>query len=314
MTSSRKQVNLSTSLLAALLSLVFLVAPVRAAPLAPPEEVSCTACVVVHDDNTILWARAAGEALPNASTTKMATALVVRRDAALDEQVTVSEAAAATGGGGLDLLPGDVYSVAALLHALLMTSSNDAAVALAEHVAGTQEAFVAEMNELVGELGARDTTFVTPHGLDTSGHAASPRDLALVGARLLDDPVLAAIVATETTAVSGSRGPQELVNTNLLLDGYRGALGIKTGETALAGQVLVGAAERRGRLVVAVAMQSSDAAADAADLLDYGFARVARAARDDHFSAAVVDQASAALDEGFDSVFSVLLAGELGVG
>lgn len=285
-----------------------LVSGVASARVAPPEEVSCTACLVVAEDRT-LWARAASEALPNASTTKMATALVVRRSTDLAEEVTVSESAAATGGGGLDLLLGDTYSVEALLHALLMTSSNDAAAALAEHVAGSQEAFVAEMNDLLDELGATDTTFVTPHGLDTPGHEASARDLATLGERLLADPVLAAIVATEETTVGGSRGPQELVNTNLLLEGYRGAVGVKTGETALAGQALVGAAERGGELVIAVAMQSTDAAGDAEALLDFGFAKLERAERDDHFTAAVVEQVAVSVDAAFDSLFSGLLAG-----
>ena len=309
----RRQVNLSTSFLIALGLLLAAASPGRARP-APPTGASCSACIVVDDAGKALWSRAPGEALPNASTTKIATALVVVRAADLDEQVTVSEGAAAAGGGGLDLVAGDVYSVGDLLHALLMTSSNDAAAALAEHVSGTQDAFVAEMNDLLDELGARDTTFLTPHGLDTPGHAASARDLALLGARLLEHPVLAATVATEETTVEGSPGPQELVNTNLLLDAYEGAVGIKTGETALAGQVLVGAAERRGELVVAVAMHSSDAASDVAALLDYGFAEVARAERDDHVSAQAVERAAAALDAAFDSLFARLLTGDAGAG
>jgi D-alanyl-D-alanine carboxypeptidase (penicillin-binding protein 5/6) len=103
---------------------------------------------------------------------------------------------------------------------------------------------------------------------------ASPADLATIGFEVLDDPVLAEIVATPETTVEGSNGPQFLENRNLLLESYKGALGIKTGMTSLAGNVLVAAAERRDDVVVVVAMRSIDAAADARALLDYAFARL----------------------------------------
>ena len=230
--------------------------------------------MVVDDEGRTLWARAPHTGLPNASTTKMVTALLVVSEAPLDEQVTVSAEAAATGGGGLDLLPGDTYSVEALLYALLLSSSNDAAVALAEHVSGSEAVFVDEMNRYRERMGAEDTSFTTPHGLDAPGHVASPADLAEIGFEVLDDPVLAEIVATSEATVEGSSGPQFLENRNLLLEGYQGALGIKTGMTSLAGDVLVAAAKRRGNVVVAVAMRSLDAAADARALLDYAFARL----------------------------------------
>jgi serine-type D-Ala-D-Ala carboxypeptidase (penicillin-binding protein 5/6) len=248
--------------------------PARAAE--PPTHVSCEACVVVDGDGRTLWSRVPHTPLPPASTTKMATALVVTREAGLEEEVTVSTAAAATGGGGLDLLAGDRYSVKDLLYALLMTSSNDAAVALAEHTSGSEEVFVDAMNQLLAELGATDSTFLTPHGLDAPGHVSSPADLAVMADRVLENPVLAPIVATSETTISGSRGPQYLENRNVLLETYKGATGVKTGMTALAGNVLVAAAERRGDVVIAVAMRSFDATADARAMLDYGFNRLRR--------------------------------------
>lgn len=108
----------------------------------------------------------------------MATALLVARADVLEDDTTISAHAAATGGGGLDLSPGDTYDVRDLLVALLLSSSNEAAVALAEHVAGTETRFVAEMNELRDDLGLGDTRFETPHGLDVRGHYSSPRDLS----------------------------------------------------------------------------------------------------------------------------------------
>jgi serine-type D-Ala-D-Ala carboxypeptidase (penicillin-binding protein 5/6) len=242
----------------------------------PPPEVTCGACIVVDDKGRELFSRAADDHRSNASTTKMVTALIVENSVALDDTVVVSSNAASIGRGGLDLLPGDSYSVEELLYALLLTSSNDSAVALAEHVSGSEEAFVTRMNRLVGSLGAGDTHFVTAHGLDAFDHYSSAHDLAVIGARLLKEPSLAAIVATPRVTIEGPRGPLDLENRNLLLEAYRGAIGIKTGFTAQAGNVLVAAARRSGRTLVAVAMGSADATADARVLLDYGWARLQR--------------------------------------
>ena len=151
-----------------------------AAPAAVPSKprVTCRACLLVDDTGRVLFRRHSRVRLANASTTKMATALLVARADVLEDDTTISAHAAATGGGGLDLSPGDTYDVRDLLVALLLSSSNEAAVALAEHVAGTETRFVAEMNELRDDLGLGDTRFETPHGLDVRGHYSSPRDLS----------------------------------------------------------------------------------------------------------------------------------------
>jgi len=238
--------------------------------------VTCDACVVVTDTGEVLFKRAARLPRPNASTTKMVTALLVVERVDLAKTVVVSSGAAGTGGGGVDLGAGERYRVGDLLYALLLSSSNDAAVALAEHVAGSEPAFVALMNDYVDRLGLRDTHFVTAHGLDRVGHHASALDLARIGELMLAQPVLKDIVATRDITIGGP-GPVEAVeNRNPLLETYRGALGIKTGYTANAGNVLIAAARRHGRRVIAVAMGSDDAAADAAALMTYGFAALAR--------------------------------------
>ena len=231
---------------------------------------TCAACLVVSGED-VIWGREIDSPRANASTTKMVTALVVARRGDLDETVLVSPAAAATGGGGLDLRPGDRFTVAELLYALLLSSSNDAAVALAEHTAGSERAFVARMNSLARDLGARGSHFVTPHGLDVPGHYSTARDLARIALAVLRSPVLSEIVATPSTSITGRDGAVRLVNTNPLLESYEGAIGVKTGYTSGAGDVLVAAAERAGRRLIAVAMDSESAAADAAALLDYGF-------------------------------------------
>jgi D-alanyl-D-alanine carboxypeptidase (penicillin-binding protein 5/6) len=259
----------------ALLSLALLAyGSVLPAAGAPPQ-VTCEACIVV-EDGTVVWSRAPQAELPNASTTKMTTALLVARAAEPREVVQVSAGAAAVGGGGHDLSTGDVYTVEDLLLALLLSSSNEAAAALAEHVAGTQEAFVARMDRFARRMGLRHTDFANAHGLDASGHHSSPADLAAIGAALLEVPRLARMVKLPRATISLPGGGSTVVeNRNVLLETYPGAVGIKTGQTLGAGNVLVAAARREGRLVIAVAMRSADAAADARVLLDRAFARAA---------------------------------------
>ena len=246
--------------------------PAIAARVATPE-VTCAGCFLQDDSGRILYARAAGRPRANASTTKMVTALVVRTQTSLTELVTISANAAATGGGGEDLTAGERHPVEDLLAALLLTSSNDAAVALAEHVTGTEESFVVTMNDLAAELGAEDTNFTTSHGLDAPGHHSSARDLALIAWEVLDDPVLADLVGQPSVRIGSG---EVLENRNVLIEGYRGATGVKTGFTANAGDVLVASAERDDRSLVAVAMNSENAAADARALLNYGWAKLQR--------------------------------------
>lgn len=239
-------------------------------------EVTCNACLVVDEAGDALFARNASTPLPNASTTKIMTALVVVDEADLHEETVVSANAAAVPDGRLGLAAGERWSVEELLFALLLSSSNDAAVSLAEHVAGDEGSFVAKMNARARELGLEDTTFVTSHGLDASGHAASARDLAVLGAEALQEKAIAEIVATKLKAIQSSDREVTVDNTNLLLESYRGADGVKTGFTAMAGNVLVGSAERDGRRLIAVAMDSVDAFEDVTALLDHGFSRLER--------------------------------------
>ena len=223
-----------------------------------------------------MWARDSRVARPIASATKMVTALVTVESASLDEKVRVSPGAAATPGGKLSLIAGEVLTVRELLAALLLNSSNDAGVVLAEHVSGGVESFVGRMNLLAERIGAETTRFANPHGLDAVGHESSAQDLAVIGAEVLREPVLAQLVRTQEMTIVTSARSAKLENTNLLLGDYVGAIGIKTGFTAGAGNVLVAAAEREGRTLIAVAMNSDDAFADTAALLDRGFAAIAR--------------------------------------
>ncbi len=240
-----------------------------------PPEVGCRACLAFDAvGQRVLYRRNIHERLPNASTTKMMTALLTVRGARMGDLVRVTSEAAAVGGGGLDLDTGDVLSVRDLLYALLLDSSNEAAAALAAHVGGDIDRFVAQMNRAARAVGAENTAFANPHGLDEPGHFSSPYDLALIAQDLLATPELARIVATRRRAISTPEGRVVVENRNLLLESYPGALGVKTGRTLGAGEVLVAAAERGGRRILTVAMRSVDAAEDSRRLLNYGFARL----------------------------------------
>lgn len=273
--------HLSTNRYVALLAALALV--LAAAPpleAGPPDEpsVGCGSCLVLDaTGGKVLFERAPGKPLPNASTTKMMTALLVEEAADPNEPVRVSPEAAEVGGGGLDLSAGDVYTVRDLLYALLLDSSNEAASALATHVAGDVTAFVRAMNRRARALGASDTHYSNPHGLDAAGHYSSAHDLVTISLALLDRPLLARIVASPRRTIAAPDGPRLVENRNALLEGYKGAIGVKTGRTLGAGEVLVAAARRGPHFLVAVAMRSPDAASDARELLDYGFARLRRA-------------------------------------
>jgi D-alanyl-D-alanine carboxypeptidase (penicillin-binding protein 5/6) len=205
----------------------------------------------------------------------MLTALVViEQGVSLQKEVVVSAAAASVPGGKLSLFEGERFSVRELLAALLVASSNDAAVALAEEVAGTEDAFVELMNDAAGRLGATSTHVTTSHGLDSEGHVSSARDLVTIALELLATDPLAALVAMPQVTIKGSTRRAVLENTNKLLEVYPGAIGVKTGFTAGAGNVLVAAADRGGATLIAVAMRSEDAFEDVRSLLDHGFAKL----------------------------------------
>ncbi len=208
-----------------------------------------------------------------ASTTKMMTALVALRNSRPDDPVLISETAASIGESEIDLVPGESWRMEDLLRALLMRSANDAAIAIAEQVGGSEAGFVRMMNEMAVDMGLENSHFMNPHGLDAEGHFSSARDLlttALIG---MDNPTFAEIVRTRSSTFPDSPSGEERVasTTNALLSTFDGAIGVKTGYTDDAGLTMVAAAERDGRRLYAVVMGSTNHFADAAALLRYGF-------------------------------------------
>lgn len=277
--------RMTALLLALLLTLTPL--PVRAAePEAAGLDVTAPAAVLMERaTGTLLFEKNAHEALPPASVTKVMTLLLVLE--ALDEgrigwddTVTASEAAAAKGGSQIYLEPGEGLPLREMLKSVAVASANDCACALAEHVAGSEAAFVDRMNRRAAELGMADTHFVNCTGLDdgpdADAHRTSAHDIALMSRALLAHDEIRDYTTIWMDSVRDGRFG--LANTNKLIRFYPGATGLKTGYTSRAGYCLSASAERGGVEYIAVVLDcasSADRFSDAKALLDYGFANYA---------------------------------------
>ena len=226
----------------------------------------------------ILYEQNADEQLPPASITKIMSLLLVmealdRGNFTLETMVTASEHACSMGGSQIWLEPGETMTVDDLLRATVIASANDACVALGELVAGSEEGFVALMNERAKELGMNSTTFKNCTGLDAEGHITTAGDVAIMSGELIRHEL---IMDYSTVWMDSLRdGKSELVNTNKLVRFYKGTTGLKTGTTSTAKYCLSATAERDGLSLVAVVMAgetSNDRFEGAKKLLDYGFA------------------------------------------
>ena len=236
--------------------------------------------VVLMEPNTgkVLYESNSDEKLPPASITKIMSLLLVmeaidRGDISLETVVTASEHACSMGGSQIWLEPGETMTVNDLLKAAVIASANDACVALGETVAGSEEGFVALMNERANELGMTNTHFVNCTGLDAEEHLTTAYDVALMSSALIKYDL---IKDYSTVWMDTLRdGKSELVNTNKLVRFYEGTTGLKTGTTSTAKYCLSATAERNGLELVAVVMageSSNDRFNGAKKLLDYGFA------------------------------------------
>lgn len=239
-----------------------------------PQTLGKAALLMDAASGRVLYQVNAHQRLSPASVTKIMTGLLVVEKGDLDQQVTVSETAAATPESAIWLVAGEKLTREQLLYALMLNSANDASVALAESVAGSEEAFVELMNRRAQQLGMDDTHFCNPHGLETSGHFTSAYDLALVSREALNHKVFRQVVATKTKKIPWAENDYErlLINKNRLLYRYDDAIGIKNGYTKQAGNCVVGAAQRGSLVLIAVAMNSPSVYEDLQQMLDYGFA------------------------------------------
>ena len=275
-------------LLSALLALVLIllsVIPVSAAVPAP-ELPAPSAILIEQSTGTVIFEKNAHERLAPASVTKVMTLLLVMEALdsgriSWDDTVIASEAAAAKGGSQIYLEAGEAMSMDDMLKSVVISSANDCAAALAEHVAGSEEAFVAMMNQRAEELGMENTHFVNCTGLDdgadAANHKTSAYDIALMSRELMKNhPDIKKFTTIWMDTVRN--GQFGLSNTNKLIRFYNGATGLKTGFTSGAGYCLSATAEREGMELIAVVMgceTSNQRTAACKAMLDYGFANYA---------------------------------------
>jgi D-alanyl-D-alanine carboxypeptidase len=258
------------------LAAVLVAAPARPAAAAEggPRVVSRHAILVDADAGAVLWGRGSRTPRPPASLTKMLTALAVRASLDLDGRVAASRVAARQPARRLAIGLGRRLTVEQALKALMIVSANDVAVMLAEGAAGSVGRFARAMDAESERLGLRQSRWRNPHGLDAPGHRSSAFDLAILARAVLRDSWLARVVRTRRTAFTSPGGRRHtLTARSRFLLGYRGAVGVKTGLTDDAGHCLAAAATRHGRTLIAVVLDSPDTAADASQLLDWGFGR-----------------------------------------
>ena len=279
--SSMKQIS-ALCLAAALLAAA--VPPASAAGEAVPGlTLSCASAVLMEKETgTLLYEQNAHEKLEPASVTKIMTLLLVMEavdsgQISLDDTVAVSAYAAGMGGSQVYLKEGEQMTVSELIKCVTVVSGNDCAVALAEHLSGSEAAFVARMNQRAQELGMTDTNFVNCTGLPAPGHVTSAYDIALMSRELiLHHPSIRDYTTIWMDSIRD--GTFGLTNTNRLVRFYQGATGLKTGSTDSALYCMSATAERDGMELIAVVMKAPTSAQrfeDAKVLLDYGFASYA---------------------------------------
>ncbi len=264
--------------LAAMLCAALLVLPAAAVNGAP--EVACASAVLMEKETgTILFEQNSHDKLEPASVTKVMTLLLVMEAVdsgrlKLEDMVTVSAHAASMGGSQVFLKEGEQMTVNDMLKAVAVVSGNDAAVALAEHIAGSEPAFVERMNQRAAELGMADTNFVNCTGLPAAGHLTSAHDIALMSRELiLNHPNIRNYTTIWMDSIRD--GAFQLANTNKLVRFYEGATGLKTGSTDSALYCLSATAERDGMELIATVMkgQTSDLRFESAKaMLNFGFA------------------------------------------
>lgn len=243
-------------------------------------DVPCQAAILIDEDSgTVLYEKNADESRPIASITKIMTLLLTFEaleagKVSLSDIVPVSEHAYHMGGSQIWLEPGEQLTLDEMLKAICISSANDAAVAVAEFIGGSEPVFVERMNARAKELGMQSTTFRNACGLDEDGHLSTARDVAIMSREmLLNHPEIENYCTVWMDTLRG--GGTQLVNTNKLLKSYNGITGLKTGTTGKAGVCISASASRDDLRLIAVVLGSSSGKerfAAATSLLDYGFA------------------------------------------
>lgn len=238
---------------------------------AAPEISAEYACVMEAETGEVIFEYNGEVEHSMASTTKIMTALVALENSSPDDMVTVSRNAAYQEGSSAYLAQNERIRMKDLLYGLMLNSGNDAAVAVAEHISGSESAFAEKMTERAKAIGAFNTSFKNPSGLDADGHYTTAIDLARITVEALKNPDFREIVSTSYKEVEYSGGILSFSNHNKLLKSYDGCIGVKTGFTKKTGRCLVSAAERDGITIVCVTLRAADDWNDHKKLLDFGF-------------------------------------------
>ena len=263
----------------ALILLTYISVTIRVfAEIEPPKVEALGAILMEAESGRVLWERNSDNPMAMASTTKIMTAIIALELGNLDDIVTASARAARSPEVNMDLQEGEELKLRDLLYALMLMSYNDAAVAIAEHISGDVESFCAIMTDKARELGAMNTIFETPSGLDQGDHHSTAYDMALITRYALLNEEFVRIINVPHVTVQSNKRSINLRNKNRLLNEYSGAIGVKTGFTGKAGQCFVGSAERDGMKLISVVFASGWGAAgreqkwvDTKRILDYGF-------------------------------------------
>ena len=226
---------------------------------------------IVLDGTTgrVLYEKNADSRSLIASTTKIMTALVVCERCNVLDRMCIPKEAVGIEGSSIYLQAGEILTIQDLLYGMMLHSGNDAATALAIYCGGTVEGFAGLMNDKARELGMHDSHFANPHGLDAPNHYSTAKDLAVLAAHAMKNPIFAMTVATKSVTA----GTRSFTNHNKLLWRLDGANGVKTGYTKAAGRILVSGAKRQGRQLLCVTIDAPDDWNDHVHLLEQGFTR-----------------------------------------
>ncbi len=242
-------------------------------------------CVIDKDSKRILYSKNEDEKLPMASTTKVVTLITVLQNCDdLDEYIQVDNASVGVEGTSIYLRKDETIKVRDLLYGLMLRSGNDAATALAYHVGGSIEGFADMMNELAKNVGANNSHFSNPHGLDDPEHYTTAYDLALITAYALNNPIFQEIVSTKNYVIEATNKSNKryLTNKNKLLSTLDGCCGVKTGYTSKAGRCLVSACSRDERTTVCVVLNCGPMFEESTALLNSSF--------DDYKNVKIIDR------------------------
>lgn len=227
-------------------------------------------CVIEKDSQRVIYSKNQDEKLPMASTTKIMTAITVIQNCQnLDELIQVDDSAVGVSGTSIYLRQGEELTVEDLLYGLMLRSGNDAAVALACHISGSEKEFAKLMNDMAKKIGANNSHFANPHGLDNPEHYTTAYDLALITSYALNNPIFKKIVSTKSYVIEATNKSDKryLTNKNKLLSKLEGCCGVKTGFTSKAGRCLVSATEQNETTYVCVVLNCGPMFEESSNLL-----------------------------------------------